>query len=107
MKSLLLVTVFLAYGIFHPSPMQQEKTVEKKYKVEFITSEWQNKIQTLENAKEIMRSSNMKGAVIAQWQDSLTSLENEINMQISAQIKAETPPPVPKTDTPTTKNKKP
>lgn len=87
----IIVTVSVLTSFIRPKGNKEQEP--KIYSMKLKQSEWSSRLMWLENAKEIMRKSNLPGNVISQWQDSLSLFQQEISEQIGSQIKADTSKP--------------
>lgn len=66
----------------------------KTYSVKLTQQEWGSRLQTLQNAKLIMRQSSLPANVVANWSDSLDVMAGDIQRQVGAEMQKEN-----KTDT--------
>lgn len=57
--------------------------------VSLTQTEWGNRLQTLQNTKEIMRKSTLPGNIISAWSDSVDVMIKDVNEQVGAQLQAE------------------
>ena len=71
-------------------PSYQSPPEPKRYSISYTEQEWGRKLNMLESAKEIMRSSTLPGNVIANWQDSLSLFQRDIQKQVGGQIAQDT-----------------
>lgn len=82
--------ISLALGIMILLSFQGKAPEPKKYSISYTEQEWGMKLNMLESAKEIMRSSTLPGNVIANWQDSLSLFQRDIQKQVGGQIAQDT-----------------
>lgn len=73
---------------------QAVKDANKTYSVKLTQQEWGSRLQTIQNAKLIMRQSSLPANVVANWSDSLDVMAGDIQKQVGAEMQKEN-----KTDT--------
>ena len=84
-QGLLLAVLFISIGVIAWKKDQAPKT----YTVTLSQREWESRLQTLQNARTIMRQSTLPGNVVSAWTDSLDLMVADISRQVGAQLAAE------------------
>src|ERR1700748_2255591 len=87
--------IFMAVGILVVATVGTmvlssfRKIPEKTYSLSLTQQEWGNRLQWLQNAAVMLRTSSAPGNQIAATQDSLIQFEQDIQRQIGTQIQFE------------------
>ena len=81
------LSLLLVVGIFGTAFIANESV--KTYTVTLSQKEWESRLQTLQNARVIMRQSTLPGNVVSAWTDSLDLMVSDISRQVGAQLAAE------------------
>lgn len=83
----IFLSLFLMVGILGTAFIG--RYVVKTYPVSLTQSEWGSRLQTIQNAKAIMRQSSLPASVVANWSDSLDVMAADIQKQVGAELQAE------------------
>jgi hypothetical protein len=85
MKSIAAIFVVV---LFTASSLSAQKVrASKTYSVTLTVDEWNTAMQTINNAREIMKKSTFPANVVSDWSDSLLSVQLKLSSQIQDQMR--------------------